>query len=92
MGGILHGIGDVFSGITHGVEDVFGIGGSSRPNTANSNANAILNNQINIQHRKYNQNLAQLGQEQINIMNTQGGLNWNGAPPIGIQPLEEGDT
>lgn len=58
-----------------------GGGGGSKSAKA---ANALLAQQIAMQQREYEQQLAALGEQEFSIVKSQGGMNWNAKTPTGI--------
>jgi hypothetical protein len=63
-----------------------GGGGSS---AAADQSNKLLQEQIDIQQRQYQQQLSSLSEEQFNIIKSQGGMNWNAGAPVGIAGTTE---
>ena len=59
-------------------------GGGGGGSSAADQSNKLLQEQIDIQKRQYQQQLSSLSEEQFNIIKSQGGMNWNANSPVGI--------
>ena len=61
-----------------------GGGGDGGSSAAVDQSNKLLQEQIDIQQRQYQQQLQSLSEQQFKVIKSQGGMNWNAGAPVGI--------